>query len=454
MSVINKIVTAAYSRLKEFRFLPLRGVSVFGANPFNFEFERLGAILKGYGQNPYVFAVINRIVERAVDIPHRVIDEDKEEIETPNPFFTALLTNPNDEGLKETLYRLFANYLANEAFVVETTTVGFEGKITGWIVPNSQDVQINVDAFGNVLSYDYTYLGRSSLSVTPDKVLHVKRPDITSQLRNGRGNLIAGAKVYQSNNEVWGSEAALHKNKGITGVLYQDGNRPATAKEQKELQEKYDQDHTGERNFGKVKVSPIKLGYLPMGMNPNDLKSIEARLDHLRAVCMLYNVDSKLFNDPSASTYNNMPAAKLGLITDAVLPMLNKIMTELFQWLSEKVGEDYFYQADLEDVPEMQTAKEVLSARLGREVVQGILPKEEARAILYPHLVSDEEENPTEPLQDNGETTPVSVQDVLSIQAAVVAGNTSREGAIVLLMQLYGFDEDTANEILGEPNNE
>ena len=444
MSLVDRFVKAAnsaYYSFKEFRFLPLRGVSVFGSNPFQFEFERLTAVLKGYGQNPYVFAVINRIVERAVDIPFRVVDENEEEVETPNPFFSALLNDPNEEGLKETLYRLFANYLANEAFVIETTTIGFDGQITGWIVPNSQDVQINVDAFGRVLSYDYSYLGNSVLSVRPEKVLHIKRPDITSQTRNGRGNLIAGAKVYQSNNEVWSSEAAIHKNKGITGVLYQDGNRPATSKEQKELQEKYDQDHTGERNFGKVKVSPIKLGYLPMGMNPNDLKSIEARLDHLRAVCMLYNVDSKLFNDPNASTYNNMPAAKLGLITDAVLPMLNKIMTDLFQWLSAKVKENYYYQADTEDIPEMQTAKEALSARIGREVVQGILHPSQAREILYPHLAPVIED-------DKERTGNAPLNDLIQIIQSVQNETISREAAIVMLVQLYGFDMDTANEML------
>ncbi len=438
MTVFNKIVSALKSTAKAFKFYPLRGVSLFGSNPFQFEFDRLTSVLKGYGENPYVFAVINRIAERSVSIPYRIVNKEGEEVENPNPFFTALLNSPNDEGLTETLYRLFANKLANEAFVIETTSLGFD-QITGFIVPNSQDVMINVDAFGRVLSYDYSYLGNSALSVPPDKVLHIKRPDITSQLRNGRSNLIAGAKVYQSNNEVWNSEAAIHKNKGITGVLYQDGSRPSTPTEQKELQKQYEESHTGPVNFGKVKVSPIKLGYVPMGMNLNDLKSIEARLDHLRAICMLYNVDSKLFNDPSASTYNNMSEAKLGLITDAVLPLLEKVMNELFQWLSKKVGEDYYYQPVIEDIPEMQTAKEKLSMRLGREVVQGILNPVRAREILYPHHAPEEE------VQRTG-NAPVNelIQIVQSVQNLTI----SRDAAIVMLMQLYGFDQDTANEIL------
>ncbi len=439
MSVINKIAGKIKNAFKEAKFFPLRGVSIFGNNPFQFEFDRLSSVLKGYGQNPYVFSVINRIAERAVDVPYRVVDKDKEEIEVVNPFFASILAEPNDEGLSESLYRMFANYLSNETFIVETTALGFD-TITGFIVPNSQDVQINTDSFGRVLSYDYSYLGNSVLTVPPEKVLHIKRPDITSQERNGRSNLIAGAKVYQSNNEIWGSEAELHKNKGIAGVLYTDGNRPLGAKEQRELQKKYDEEYTGMTKFGKVKVSTNKLGYIQMGMNPNDLKSIESRIDHLRTICALYNVDPKLFGDPNGSTYNNMPMAKLGLITDAVLPMLNKVMTELFLWLSAKVNEQYYYAPNLEDVPEMHTAKEQLSVRVGREVIQGILSPTQAREILYPHLAAEA------PVERTGNAP---VNDLIQIVQNVQNESISREAAVIMLIQLFGFDEDTANEILG-----
>lgn len=439
MNLINKIRGGIKNALKEVKFYPLRGASIFGANPFQFEADRLSSVLKGYGENPYVFAVINRIAERAVSIPYRVVDKDKEEIENVNPFFKSILEAPNEEGINETMYRIFANYLANEVFIVETNALGFDN-MTGFVVPNSQDVFINVDAFGRILSYDYSYLGNSVLSVPPEKVLHIKRPDITSQVRNGRSNLIAGAKVYQSNNEIWSSEASLHKNKGIAGVLYSDGNRPLNTKEQTELQNEYDRENTGSHKFGKVKVSTNKLGYIQMGMNPNDLKSIEARIDHLRIICTLYNVDPKIFGDPDASTYNNMPAAKLGLITDAVIPMLEKVLGELFPWIGSKVKEEYYYLPNTDEIPEMQVAKEQLSARLGREVIQNILSPSQAREILYPHLAAEVTVE---------RTGNAPVNELIQIVQSVADQSVSREAAVVILIQLYGFDETTANEILG-----
>ena len=465
MSVVSKLFKSVKQAFKEVKFFPLRGINVFGSNPFQFEFDRVAAVLKGYGENPYVFAVINRIAERAVKIPFRIVDEEGEEVTTPNPFFTSVMKQPNSEGKRETMYRLFANFLANEVFIVETNALGFDG-MTGFIVPNSQDVYINTDSFGNVLSYDYSYLENTTLTVSPDKVLHIKRPDITTQLHNGRSNLIAGAKVYQSNNEIWSSEAALHKNKGITGVLYSDGNRPLTSKEQKELQEQYDKENTGSINFGKVKVSTNKLGYIQMGMNPNDLKSIDTKIEHLRTICALYNVDPRLFGDSAASTYNNMPMAKLGLITDAVLPMLDKVMNDLIIWVSGKFKEEYYYAADVDEIPEMQTAKDELSARLGREVMQGIISSNEAKEILYPHLAVEDDSEGTksegDTLDGNSQAEDANaqaqanlrgsvggVQGILDIQSSVQQGITPRDSAIAILLEIYGFTEEVANDILG-----
>ena len=41
------------------------------------------------------------------------------------------------------------------------------------------------------------------------------------------------------------------------------------------------------------------------------------------------------------------------------------------------------------------------------------------------------------------------VQGILELQGSVTMGTTSRESAITILMQIYGFDEQTAEEILG-----
>lgn len=436
-SYLQKSASHFLSRISGGRFsFYQEKINGVGFDDYVFGEDRRDFIEKGYGRNPYTFMVIDRIVQRAIDIKWDIVDENGEEVKSVDPFFNSIIKEPNQEGWKSTLYRMLANELANELFIIEKSTLGMD-KMTGFIVPNSQNVLINTNTSGVIISYDVSFFDKT-FSVEPEKVLHIKRPDITSDLHNGLSTLQSGRIVYESNNEVWRSEAALHKNKGVAGVLYEDGNRPSTPTEYKALQDKFDGESTGV-NFGKVKVSKIKLGYIPMGMNPSDLKSIETRIDHLRSMCALYSADPRLFGDVVASTYNNMRESKAGLIIDAVIPLLERVLPQLITWINDKTGNNYSLRIDIDSIPEMQIFKDLMSARIGREVAQGILPKKRALEILYPQFAEETE----------GVISNVDVTGLIQLTQGVNDESISREAAIVILMNAYGFEESTANEILG-----
>lgn len=424
---------------------------------------------KAYGQNPYVFMVVDRIVQRLVQVDKLILDRSGKEVENPNPSFMELMARPNaKENGDAFIYRAASTYLVTgECFVIRHQAPGEDDY---YFVPVNYNVTINEDTDGNVLGYHVITFGKTK-PYLPNEVLHISKPDITLDTNHGFSTLRATRKVWESNNEVWASEATLHKNKGITGVLYSDGSRPMTPTEEEDLQNKYDTDYTGRNNFGKVKVSTAKLGYIPMGMNPNDLKSIETRLEHLRTICASYNVDSKLFGDPGAATYNNMAEAQRAFIMNAVLPLAEVILPAIAEFIAKSSFQFYSLAVDEDSILELQLTKDQKSARIGREVIQGILTQRQATAILYPELeVEREEEGPTtteaksegDTLEDNPAAESANdqaqanlrgsvggVQGILQIQASVIAGATPRDSAIAILIQIYGFDEGTANDILG-----
>ena len=274
-------------------------------NDFRFGTKSRDFLVNAYGLNPFVFMVIDRISERLVQLDKYLLNSNGQQIEDPD--FEVLLHNPNDkEDGSAFMYRVAATYLAaGECFVVRKQELG---EADQYIVPTNYNVIINQDVDGNVLTYQITCFGQSA-KYLPSEVLHVKRPDITFDTNHGFSTLHAIRKVWESNSEVWSSEAALHKNKGNTGVLFSKGGRPMENAERDQLQKQYDTVYTGVKNFGRVKVSTAELGYIPMGMNPNDLKSIETKIEHLRTICASYKVDSKLFGDSASSTYNNMAEA-------------------------------------------------------------------------------------------------------------------------------------------------
>lgn len=355
--------------------------SLLGSD-FRFGTQSKDFLRIAYGVNPYVFQVIDRICQRLVQIDKRLLDKAGKEID--NPAFQELLANPNHkEDGSAFLYRAAATYLATgEAFIIRHQELGEDDQ---YFVPVNYNVTINQDTKGNVLDYSVSAFGTIT-KYFKSEVLHLFKPDITQDTNHGFSTLRATRVVWESNNEVWKSEAALHKNKGVAGVLYSDGGRPMEALEQKALQEKYDQDNTGD-SFGKVKVTTAKLGYIRMGMNPADLKSIETRIEHLRTICASFNVDSKLFGDPAASTYNNMAEAKRAFIMDAVLPLSKILLPKIVEFMGVSVlNKSFNYVLDEDNIPELLLSKEQKSVRIAKEVKAGILTPEEARDMLYPEL--------------------------------------------------------------------
>lgn len=415
---------------------------------FSFGTESKDYLLKAYGSNPYVFMVIDRICQRLVQIDKRLLDKNEKEIE--NPDFKELLEKPNDkEDGSAFLYRAAATYLAaGECFVIRRQQLGEDDQ---YFVPINYNVTINQDVKGNVLTYTVTEFG-SAETYLKNEVLHISKPDITFDTNHGFSTLRAIRKVWESNNEVWSSEAALHKNKGVSGVLYSSGNRPMTDIEQKNLQKKYDDEATGAANFGKVKVSTSQLNYVQMGMNPNDLKSIETRIEHLRTICASYNVDSKLFGDPAASTYNNMAEAQRAMIINAVIPLSKILLPKIIEFMAFSVLKQYTMSLNEDSILELQLTKNEKSARVGREVIQGILTPGQAKEMLYPELVEETEgAAPTVPV---GQTAAATVQDILSLQEAILSGATSRESAIAILTQFHGLTEAEAINIIGTQSDE
>lgn len=410
MTVIQKVINNLFG-LKTFGgtirpsysnhdVINLTDVDYSSIKDFSWTENSRGAIIReAYGGNPYVFMVVDRLSSISSSLERIITDvnnPDKEIIIPPD--LQQLFITPNSkEDFLQLRYRLESSLRAGgECFLVGETAEGFSGVQELWS-PINQNVTINIGTRGEVLSYTVTYFDDIQV-YEPDEVLHIYKPDITRDNEYGLSSLRAQRKVWQSNNEVWASEASLHKNKGISGVLYVDGGRAMSPSERREIQSDYDAEYTGVRKFGKVKVSSQKLGYLPMGMNPNDLKSLETRIDHLRTTCAGFNVSSQLFGDVASSTYNNMKEAKEAMYVDAILPESRIIDSKLTSWLLHgkfKMPDTTIYKVDRDKIEAINKINKDLSSKVVGEVQAGILTPEQGLEILYPELeyeTGDEDE--------------------------------------------------------------
>jgi HK97 family phage portal protein len=352
---------------------------------YDFDVQEFRAfIIKSYGSNPYVFNVIDRICEKGISIQRELINANTDNF-LNNSQLATILEKPNAyEGLREFLYRYYANYLAwGEVFVVKGRDPLVDGGVSEMYVPNNYNVTVNQDANGQLLSYDVCSYG-NTIRYSIEEVLHVKRPNITNETLRGFSILQANRKVWITSNEILESEAFLHKNKGASGILYSDG-LPLTPEEQKQNQQAFDKMSTG-ANFAKTVVVNKKLGYHRLGLGANDLKSVESNLDKLRVTCSAFNAPSVLFGDTSTATYNNMKEAKTSFILDAVLPIVEHLDKELINWLSGILSlQGVEWNIIRESIFELSQPNIELSQKIVNEVNAGIITPEEAKLLLYPN---------------------------------------------------------------------
>lgn len=404
MGIISKIrnwskSSSSKSNDGSFNNLDVRDLRAFMGNDSkgNIKYSSNENYLKtAYGVNPAVFMVVDKIATISSRLPRILTDLDKKDKEIQINDLNELLEKPNSkEGFEQTYYRIASTYLVlGEVFIMGTSAniedekKTYNGDIHDITVPIATNVTIHVNNSNDVIGYTVNESG-TIRNYEPSQVLHIKKPDITEDNNRGFSPLRPSKVVWVTDSENWKNEYSLLKTSGIRGVLYIDGGRIMAEKEQKALQDRYDKEYGNSNVFGKVRIDTQKLGFLDMAVKPKDMMSDEARWSYLRYICGVFGMDSKLFNDPKASTNNNYETAKLAMYTDVILPLSKMIDEEITRWLIKGNYNEFntILTVDLETIVILNQPNKILSAKVVNEVKQGIITVEEAKEILYPNGV-------------------------------------------------------------------
>jgi HK97 family phage portal protein len=337
---------------------------------FNPYYQGYG-IDKGYASNTDVFAIINMIKSKAIDVPlllEKVVGDEVEPVESGEIF--DFFHNPNkNKSLKEFNEALVLYYLTTGNSMVETKRMFTQsGKIIEAMNLHYQNTEIETMVEGRLIVpkyYKYQVNGKEDI-ILPENMIHSKYMNPTDfgfESCYGLSPLQAGFLTLISSNNLFKADASILKNKGASGVFSNESDVVLTPDQRKNAQSALDKLLAGADKFGKIIQSPVKTKYTQLGMSPADLKILESRIMKKRDLCSIYHVDSSLFNDPANKTFNNRKEAQKSLYTDAVLPLINKVVIDkvwnpiLSTWGDESTK--YRVKADKSDIDALhQDAKE------------------------------------------------------------------------------------------------
>ena len=365
-------------------------------------------IKESYGENPYFFMVIDRIADIAANLPTDLIDTrtGKPYSNTINGDATELkklLENPNKyQNQYEFYYECITNMLLGEVYIYKED-VGLGLPASLYVLTSSQ-VTINQNEVGLVESYSFT-LFNQAFDETPDKVLHLKRPNVMKDTHYGLPTSTPTKPIWATLNQIFKNAFNLQKNQGIRGILFGKGGKVLISDEKEALEKQYGETHGNPVNFNKVGIASTEVGYIQMGVNPSDLKSVEMDLALLRAVCAIFKVSSQLFGDSAASTFSNLEEAKRGMYEDAIMPIVRRFFKSLNFWL---IGyKNYCYKVNEKEISILQEDKTATYQNAAMLYEKGLITLQEARE----RIDSDMKTVPPELLQNQTEESNVTTEN-------------------------------------------
>lgn len=406
----KKAASIMINKVKQWQF--------FGGTTYSlYNTDYRDAINNGYEKNVDVYAIVNDISSRAVEVPLELYQANKMNIKSVNKY-KALMSRPTDRSImqadklrkadmkeleehpilallkrpngyqtsKQFFESLFSYYLllGDVGIFAEESPIR-PGKIERLHVIAPYDYQIVTDGYRTIKEYTIQSL---NATVEPKFFLSLRAfnpsySNLTS-IPRGLSPLIAGSRVLQKSNS--GEEVAIEnfETRGAVGILYKDdlNTEDIDADGQQDLQDKvYDKVYNS-ANKGRIAFSNSKMGYLKLSTTNLDLDLRAMSKLSTEQLCRLWHYPYVLLNSDNL-TESNLAHFIRRMIINCVIPLQNRVCEGLIEWLAPNMGinpSQYVLRFDVDAYPEMK--QNFLDAATILEKLDGILTQDEKRVFM------------------------------------------------------------------------
>jgi hypothetical protein len=365
-------------------------------------------IVKGYGQNPDVNAIINQQASKTTSVPYyikKIEDKNarKKLKEYPNdPTFQQKiaikkleskayktdselpmpLPHPNPNQTWNDIFFLYKVYLkacGNVYFYKQTVSDGANaGKPLALYILPSHWMQIVLKPRADILSIenpiDYFIMqqGNQFIKFPADQVIHIKRSnpfyDQSGSHLYGYSELMAAVRNINSSNNAIDNNTKTMLNSGVYGFIHAgDGATPLNSEQATELKGRLIDMDNNKGRLSNIAGSSAKVGFTRISLTTDELKPFDYLSYDRRTLanCLNWNVD--LLNEEKSGSgfgVDTMNEARKRVITDNIKPDLDLLADYLnIEFIQKFKGyENTELIWDVSELPEMQTSnKEMLS---------------------------------------------------------------------------------------------
>lgn len=225
-----------------------------------------------------------------------------------------------------------------------------------WLLPAQHTNIYSTDTFPTrVIKYGVNMW--PTITYQPNEIMHEAEFNPNWEVNGaqlyGVPPLRAALGLLQRNNSSMTASASSFDNEGVKGILHlkgQPGNVDGEllVQEVGRLKETMVNEWTGAANRNRIGLGGYDMGWLPIGLNSEEMQLIESEKWDLRRLCNVFRVSSRMLNDPDNTAEANVEEAEKALTTRAALPRLIKKREAFNRKAVKDWGLDKKYVIDFE----------------------------------------------------------------------------------------------------------
>ena len=336
----------------------------------------------GFTGNPIGFRAVKLIAEAAAALPLACRDAERRFEAHP---VLDLVRRPNPaQGCAELLEALYGQLLLTGDGYLEA--VGEEGLPSELHVLRSHRMSVIPDRDGWPAGFEYAVSGRR-VRFAAEAVCHV-RSFHPQDDHYGLSPMHAAAAAVDVHNAAsrW-SKALLDNAARPSGAIVHRAPDGAlmTQEQFERLQAELETHHQGARNAGRPMLLEGGLDWKPMGFSPTDMEFREVKAAAAREIATAYGVPPMMLGIPGDATYANYAEANRAFYRLTVLPLAQRTVARMSDFLAGLAGEAIELRVDLDGVPALSAEREAQWRRVSGAT---FLSDAEKRALLgLPPLV-------------------------------------------------------------------
>jgi len=321
----------------------------------------------GYNKNLFVYMCVNYITRNASAIPWVLKKELKDgsyQTITEHSLYDVIARPNGLYSWQEYKQQSLGYLLLTGNAMSYTVKTGLNGnKVKEVYYLPSDYIEITASGTWTNPIKNYAFSLYNGLNFKSEEVLHTKLPNYNwanGESLYGQSPLKAGLSTLEKSNATIAAMKSQAANQGAKGLLMFDsanGTSTITEPQMRSFENSVKQKINNNDKVGTIQATSKMFKYQQLGAASKDLQLIESHNVSRQDICALFGLDSMLFNDHQASSYNNMSEAKKSAYVDAILPYDKMLMEDWNNSIVRAYDENLAFHQDTSNIDVLQADK-------------------------------------------------------------------------------------------------